>query len=273
MLRNLYAACYAAMLYRGYEPKKLSLRAILSWLSQFDRKDHKPLRMLLRKVSFLSEKDISRSLIELNDKLLERMAKSRIPAKKMIYVQIHDAGSSSPFILNILRDKARLQQRGCHFLDSRDIEGLVGLTNQLEEGAIVYVDDFSASGNQFTNSRDYFAQYIFGNFAEFFLLPCICEEAIEQLERRGVDYLAGHVHYKKDRPLHENSELFPSEVKSRLIELSFHIDPRGGLGYRRMATMIVLYRNAPTTTPTLLRGNPGQNPFRGVFPRSTDLPL
>jgi hypothetical protein len=144
------------------------------------------------------------------------------------------------------------------------------LTDQLGEGAIVYVDDFAGTGNQFCQVRDFFAQHIIGSFPEFFLLPCICEEALYELAKRGVEALKEYIHSKEDRPLHENSTALSPRIKTRLIELCNKIDPKGGLGYKKMATMVVIYRNAPTTVPLLFRGNLGQSPYRGIFPRTTD---
>jgi hypothetical protein len=46
-----------------------------------------------------------------------------------------------------------------------------------------------------------------------------------------------------------------------------------GLGYKGLATMVVLYRNAPNTVPVMLRGNVNQKPYFGIFPRWIDLPL
>jgi hypothetical protein len=50
------------------------------------------------------------------------------------------------------------------------------------------------------------------------------------------------------------------------------IHSRMGLGFSSMATMVVLYRNAPNTTPLVIRGNLDQRSFVGIFPRTTDLP-
>jgi hypothetical protein len=272
MIANLLYCFAAVWRFRGYKPQRVTIRSINRWLYQFDKKDRKALRLLLNQIIYKTENEIEKALVALHQKLLDRLAASGIPPKKVIYVQVHDAGSSSPLILNMLRDAARLQQRGCRFLDSKDVKGLHDATNQLEEGAIIYVDDFSGSGNQFCQSRDFFAQHIVGNFVEFFLLPCICEEAVLEMEARGVEPITALIHFKTERPLHESCNLLSLEIKNRLTNLCFEIDRKGGLGYKRMATMVVIYRNAPNTIPILLRGNPGQHPYCGIFPRTTDLP-
>jgi hypothetical protein len=208
----------------------------------------------------------------LNEKLLAKLEASGIPIKRVVYVQVHDAGSSSGVILNLLRDAALLQNRGAKFLDSKDVRGLSELTNALDEGgAIVYVDDFSGSGAQFCESRDFVAPYVIGTFSEFLLLPCICEEAQERISETPVECVFARVHKKADRPLLPESNLLPEADREQLCILSHKIQPVYDLGFRNMGTMVVFYSNCPDSTPLLLRGNPGQRPFKGILPRTTDL--
>ena len=87
-------------------------------------------------------------------------------------------------MLGMLRDGAALQQRGCNLCDSRDIRGLTELADKLKDGAIVYVDDFVGSARQLGRARDFVMQFVFGNFAEFLLVPSICEK--ERMSWNGV---------------------------------------------------------------------------------------
>jgi len=175
-------------------------------------------------------------------------------------------------MLNMLRDRGRLERKGCYFVDSKNSRGIFDTTTKLQQGAIIYVDDFSATGNQFSEVREYLAQYVIGNFSEFFLLPSICEEAHYQLGKIGVEPMAKIIHPKADRPLHQNSSLLDKATKDRLINICNQIDKRGALGYRGLATMIVYYRNAPNTVPVIIRGCVKQEPWVGILPRTTDLP-
>lgn len=220
---------------------------------------------------YLSENETKERLVKFNDLLLRRLANSGIEPNKIIYVQVDEAGSSSPVMLNMLKEAARLERKRCRFVDSRDVLGLNKAANELGEGAIIYVDDFAGTGDQFCRSRDFVAQYIVGSFSEFLLLPVICEEAIYQLGKRGIEAV-GQVHSKVERPLHENSYVLDFETKNRLTDICFAIDRKGGLGDRRLATTVVFYRNVPNSVPALLRGNVGQEPYVGVLPRTQDLP-
>ena len=270
-LRQLHGCWRATHRFSDYKPQPVTVESARRWLWQFDEKDRPAVLLLLDQVIYLSEKETEKQLVEHNKKLLARLSSSSIPPKKIIYMQIHDPGSSSPVMLNMLRDRARLEQKGFHFVDSKDVRQLHDLTNKLEEGAIIYVDDFAGTGNQFGEVRNHFAEYIVGNFSEFFLLPSICEEALHALEERGVEAVPGLVHSKADRPLHPHSTILDQATKSRLVELCLHMDKKGGLGYRDLATMVVLYRNAPNTVPVILRGSKKQKHV-GIFPRTTDLP-
>ena len=63
------------------------------------------------------------------------------------------------------------------------------------------------------------------------------------------------------------------EDRARVIEICQEINPKMPLGVDSMATMVVFYRNSPNQIPAILRGNKNLKPFRGLFPRTTDLPF
>ena len=257
--------------FRDYEPQPVCFRSISRWLRHFEARDRSLVLRLLDSVQYVSKEDAKELLVGLNQTLLRRLKGAGIRESHVIYVHVHDPGSSSSGILSLLRDSALLEQRGCKFIDSTNVRRLNDTMNELETGAIIYVDDFAGTGNQFCKVRDFLADYIVGTFPEFFLLVAICEEALYGLEKRGVEAI-GPVHSKVERPLHPNSTLLDARIKDRLTQICYQITKRGGLGYRDLATMIIIYRNAPNTVPVILRGNTKQR-FPGIFPRTTDLPV
>jgi len=172
----------------------------------------------------------------------------------------------------MLKEAALLERHPCTFLDSKDIRGLHNATTKIGEGAIIYVDDFIGTGDQFCKSRDFAAEYTLETFSEFLLAACVCEEALYALGKRGIQARAGRLHSINERALHESSTLLDSESKERLLELGRRVSRKGSLGYKELASMVVFYRNAPNSTPWLLRGNIKQTPHVGVLPRTTDLP-
>lgn len=258
--------------FSGYKPQPLKMQIVNKWFRQFEEKDKFSILKLLWNIRYVTERETEDLILSRNSNLLERLSKSNITCKNIIYVQIHDPGSSSAVILNMLRDRGKLERKGCYFVDSKNILELNKLTSKLESGAIIYVDDFAGSGHQFCSVRDPFSEYIIGNFSEFFLLPCICEEALYELGHRGVEAVAGFVHEKAVRPLHPNSSIFGKATKERLVEICTKIDPKGALGYNKLAAMVVFYRNAPNAVPVILRGRVYQQEWIGILPRTTDLP-
>jgi hypothetical protein len=272
-MRDFICAIVAAWKYRDYLPQPLTMRGVLRWIRQFDHNDRKPICELLGHVIYLPEKTVRQILIEQNAALMQRLIDAGLQPHQIIYMQVHDPGSSSPVMLNILRDAAHLDTRGCSFLDARNERGIADLTNDLAEGAIIYVDDFIGSGEQLGDERDFAMQFAVGNFVEFALVPSICEEGLIALEQRGIEVFAGHVHKKAERPLHNDSTILDLSTRDRLRTICNNIDGQIALGHRNMAVMVVLYRNAPDNVPVLLRGNAHQTPYVGVFPRTTDLPI
>ena len=256
-----------------YRPQAVTVGRLESWTSQFSEKDAKAARTLLDRIVYLSEERVQKILVEQNRALSARLRRAGIAPDHTVYVSLHDAGSSSPVMLNLLRDAAGLERSGCHLIDGHNGILLNKVTNELAEGAVVYVDDFAGTGMQFCKTRKFVAQSIVGNFSEFLLVPCLCEEAIHRLGREGIDFYTGMVHTRAERPLHENSPILDQETKDRFRQMSLGIHSRVGLGFSGLATMVVLYRNAPNTTPLIIRGNLDQKNFVGIFPRTTDLPI
>jgi hypothetical protein len=257
--------------FRDYEPAQVTTSAILRWLAQFDESDRPLVIALLRKVKYINKKTVRDFLVQTNQVLLSRLEDSGLSVKSVIYIQMHDPGSSSAVMLNLLRDSGRIERLGCHFIDWRDVRKLNEITAQLGRGAIIYVDDASGTGHQFCEVRDFLAEHIFGTYAEFFLVVSICEEALSELGKRAVEPVSRYVHAKADRPLHPNSTLLQPASRRRLVAIAESIDEQGALGYRGLASMQIVYRNAPNTVPVILRGNIGQR-FHGILPRTTDLP-
>lgn len=270
---QVLASVRAAQRFGDYKPQPLKCGSAARWAAQFRKEERRLLLKLLDRVIYLSEDRTRRILVEQNAALMRRLAGAGVPPDKLIYVQVHDAGSSSPVMLNLLRDAANLEKLGCWFVDARNVAGLNEAMNRAGSGALIYVDDFVGTGEQFCSERDFAARnFVLTTFSEFLLAPCVCEEACYELGKRGIEAFTGHVHSKAERPLHANSSLLKKPDKELLERACRRVRRKFSLGYKDLATMVVLYRNAPNTAPALLRGSPDQDPFRGIFPRAKDLP-
>ncbi len=270
---RIFYSIKAASRFRDYDPQPVTFFSAHQWMGQFDRRDRRIVGRLLDNVVYFSKDKTKETLVRLNDELLLRLANDGIPAKKIVYVSFDETSSSSHMMLGMLRDNAALLRRGCNLCDSKDIRGLTELADKLEYGAIVYIDDFIGSARQFSRSRDFVMQYVFGNFAEFMLAPSICEEGRDELEEKGIEVVAHNIHLRADRALQATSKFLPERDRNRVIEICQGISPKMALGIGGMATMVVFYRNAPNQIPAILRGNKDLKPFRGLFPRTTDLPF
>lgn len=270
---RIFYSLKAALRFRDYKPQPVTFFSAHKWMGQFDSGDRRLVGSLLDNVIYFSEDKTKRSLVKLNEGLMQRLAQDGIPAKRIVYVSFDVTASSSHMMLGMLRDNAALEQRGCNLCDAKDIRGLKEVTDRLTEGAIVYIDDFVGSGRQFFGSRDFAMQYVFGNFAEFMLAPSVCEEGRDALVERGIEVITEQVHHRCDRALNRQSGFMSEKNRERAVELCRQVNPKMALGVDEMATMVVFYRNAPNQIPAILRGNKNLKPYRGLFPRTTDLPF
>ena len=130
------------------------------------------------KIRFVTKQEAVGKLLELNSQVLTALNQDGVDHGRVIYVTTDSAGSSSGVMLNLLRDRGNLERKGAKFLDSKDAIGIQEMTAKLGRGALIYIDDFAGTGKQFIRSRRNVAEYVVGTFSEFFLLPCICEEAL-----------------------------------------------------------------------------------------------
>lgn len=259
--------------FRDYGPQPVTFSGTIKWFMQFRVEDRKVAGLLLDNVIYFSERDTKKILLHQNRVLMANLAQAGLPPKKLIYVSIDEAGSSSPAMLAMIRDEATLQQQGCKLLDSRDALGIYKVTNKMEEGALIYIDDFVGTGDQLCEAREGVQKSVVGTFSEFLLVPSICEEGYRRLVDLGVAVYAGHIHSRAERPLHTNSHLMDADDRFRFVEKCKEIRHKYCLGYNDLASMVVLYRNAPNSIPAVLRGSDKQTPFYGMFPRYKDLPI
>ena len=259
---------------RRYEPQGATFRQLRKWVNQFPTEHRQTLIRLAANLRFVSKQETVKSLLELNKEVLRALATDNVTIRSVIYVTTDTAGSSSGVMLNLLRNRANLERRGAHFLDSRDLNGIRQKTRMLRTGAIIYVDDFAATGSQFMRSRNVVFDATEGAFAEFFLLPCICEEAHSQIAANGVEPCASIIHTRSERPLLGQCDFLSSRRREELVAVSLsYWPPKWSLGFGGLATNIVFYNNAPNTTPPIFRGSIGQEPVRGIVPRFDDLSL
>jgi len=259
-------------MFPDYRPQPVTTASVMEWLRPYRRGERKALIRILSSLRYLTEEETKKTLVTLNGALLRRLNGSGIAPKDVIYVQVHDAGSSSPVMLNLLKDFAHLERLGCKLIDSKDATGFSKLFNTIESGAVVYVDDFAGTGNQFCGVRDILAGLIPTTFVEFVIMPGMCEEAYRRIVQRGIEPYTGFIHSKADRPLDESSGILDSRTRSLVRELCRQVAPPVGLGYKEIASHVVFYRNAPNTIPAVLRGSRGQHPYPGLFPRTDDFP-
>ncbi len=278
MVSELRAAFHALVRCRGYRPQPITLRRFRSWLRQFDPDERRLACELARRVHFISEREVSALLLRQYQELVTRLSNAQIPLSRTIFVSFDEAGSSSAVALHALRDAARLPSTSATLIDARDASRLQERLLQLiDEGdrpfAIVYVDDFVGTGTQFAQDREYVAQFYLGKFQEFLLSAVMCEEGIHRLGALKVAPLAGRIHGRSDRALLAGSGIFAPHDRDRLIAVARRRIGHDGLGWQEMATMVVLYSNAPDSTPGLLTGDYQHLPqFEGLFPRVQDLP-
>lgn len=254
-----------------YRPHKIGLALFFQWINQFPKEDRSVILKLFNSVIYVNEKDTRDALVMLNTDLLNFVFKeSDLTYNNIIYATFSTPASSSHVMLNMLRDAANLERTKATILDLKGTGELYRKTSELGEGIIIYVDDFIGSGKQFSKNRNFASEFIVGNFGEYLLAPVICEEALPKLNDLGVQPVYAHLHTIDERPLHKDNNYLNENEKHKLISICRSINKNQGLGFKKMAAMVVFYRNSPNNMPLVLRGSLGQAPYKGILPRAND---
>lgn len=267
----LRASFVAHRRFRTYVPSPVTFGATWRWLRQFKSENRQALAKVLDSMVYFDEQAAVKALVEGNRKIVAKLAEDGIGYEQLIYMQHDAAGSSSAMMLHLLRDAAQLQLRGATLLDSRSKDAISEQTKRISSGAIIYVDDFAGTGRQLLDSRAQVTPYVAGSFSEFFLSVAICEEAEIEMQLDSVVPVAQMVHREIDRPFSDKSSVLSASERASILSSSRDIFGEDSLGFGRLASNVVLYRNAPDSTPRILRGSQGQKPYQGIFPRTTDL--
>ena len=166
----------------------------------------------------------------------------------------------------LLRDQGGLS--GSKFVHATSGSEISKATRSLRTGAIVYVDDFAVTGTQLKTARNDVREFIDGTFSEFFLLPCICEEAMDVVKAEGVVAIYERYHTKSERPLLPESNFLEAAARERLVEHSNNTwGTTSSLGFEMLATNVILSHGAPDSTPMIFRGDKGQQQWFGITPR------
>ena len=256
---------------RDYEPNagRLTFCRVRNWVNQFPKTSRDDVARLAANLEYFSKNRIVRSLEGLNAQIVERLSADGVQPSNIVYLALDDPPSSSFAMCKLLRDQGGLS--GAKFLAATSGLEINKVTSRLGTGAIVYVDDFSATGKQFRTALNDVRENIGGTFSEFFLLPCICEEALVIVEGQGVVAMYEKYHTKSERPLLPDATFLNEAARVRLVEHSERTWGLGSLGFDMLATNVVFSHAAPDTTPIMFRGNKGQYPWFGIVPRWAEI--
>ena len=252
---------------RVYEPNngRLTPQRVWKWVNQFPKQCRDDVARLAANLEIYSTDRIISNLESLNAQIAGRLEADGIPGTNIVYVSLDDPPSSSSLMCKLLRDQGGLS--GARFVPATSGWKISELTEKLEKGAVVYVDDFSASGNQVEEARAYVQDHMPVTFSEFFLLPCICEEALRRVERQDIVAVYKHHHTRSERPLLPECDFLSDIARRRIVQHSESRWGVGSLGFKMMATNVVFQHASPDTTPIMFRGDMRQQPWFGIVPR------
>ena len=237
---------------------------IAAWLKQFAVGHHRIAGKLLDQTEVLSPQDILQGY---------RQAIAGIagwdvdPAKRVgrwFFLGVGQQGESGHAMVHILREALGLTQ-GAHQGSFPSLTDLPKLKLGTQD-TVVFVDDFSGTGSQFSKHWAMMQELVSGEARMFLLLAAVTATAMEELSRLAdLSVLASRVLPKTANVLLPGNPDFTKPEKDTILTYCKLADRRSPKGWGDCGLLFVLSHKTPNNSLPILHAITGK--WTGLFPR------
>lgn len=263
----MYHAYRLSKRFRSYEPRPVTPIVAFRYLRQFPRDLRHEITQVLGRVSYLTSAQVKESLFDECRIAITRLLQAGIQEANILIVPAHATGESAVHSLNLIRDSLAVEFPELRFHEAGPAAAR-DLVRMRAESAVIFLDDFIGTGDQFTDSLIAWTSALAGRTTRFILVAAVvCSEGKARIEDRGALVQPGLIHSSDDRFLAVCLSACGEESMKRLAVLACELQSRMPFGHGNGGSMVVLSRNSPTNLPLLLRGSDGQRVWFGLFPR------
>lgn len=239
-------------------------RDIRAWLARFSAEDQAVAEKVLDRVILISEEEIQRGYRAALETIPGwNRRRARRPGEWVI-VGFGGAGQSGAEMLRKFREANRLSSDRFDYLFA-SVTDLAGL-ELTEADTVVFVDDFSGTGDQITAHWPIHAE-LAGGARSFIVLTAATEHAVQRImQLANLDELLVAEVLAKDKDIfaEECLDFSPAE-KEALLSYCSLADARNPRGFGRCGLLFVLSHKTPNNSVPILHAN--KPSWRGLFPR------
>lgn len=241
-----------------------SREQIGAWLNRFAEKDKPFASILLDNVQLMSEADILRGYREALEAVPGWNRKKSKRKGKWVFAGFGDAGESGAEMLRKFREANNLASQRFDYLFSSPTELP---SKQLSgEDTVVFVDDFSGTGDQISKFWGKHAEFAAGARA-FLVLTAATQNAINRIVEMEYlhELLVSRVLGTEDDIFAGACTLISDEEKKRLLGYCKKADKSKPKGFGECGLLFVLSHKTPNNSIPILHAN--KRSWVGLFPR------
>jgi hypothetical protein len=247
-----------------YYRRPPSEQDIRAWLDHFAAGDQAVAEKVLDHVTVVSEEEIQRGY---------RIALEAIPGwnrrrdrrrGEWVFAGFGGPGQSGSDMLRKFREANRLSADRFDYLFSA-IGNLASL-ELTQQDTVVFVDDFSGTGDQVANLWPVHAE-LAGGARSFLILTAATQQAVERiLTLDDLDeLLVAQVLGTEANVFSEDNLQFTAAERAIILPYCVLSDPRNPTGFGSCGLLFVLSHKTPNNTLPILHANKAT--WRGLFPR------
>ncbi|HWD37966.1 MAG TPA: hypothetical protein VG944_03905 [Fimbriimonas sp.] len=258
-------------MFRNYSPRQITPLVAFRFLFQFPREVRGDIVNILKGVRYFSNEQVLTLVKTEVVKSIESFLLARIPAANIIVAPANMVGTSSNFVFEGVREAIGSEFPGVQFHLNGPSEARK-FTSLKNGAAVIFLDDFVGTGDQFLKSFRAWSDALGGRGARFVLIAAVaCEEGKEKIEDKGALVQAPVIHTRGERLWQYCHENVGEDQMKRFAVLACELRTTQPFGHRNGGSMVVLSRNRPNNVSILFRGTDGQRIWYGLFPRSDQL--
>jgi hypothetical protein len=238
--------------------------AIMVWLDRFSPPDRDLAARMLDVVELKSEIEIQRGYLE----ALEGIEGWDIDAGKRegqwLFVGFGNAGESGQSMLRIFREATGMASEKYQGLFCSSVE--LVRKNLTAKDTLVFIDDFSGTGQQITKHWPVLAELIASEARCHLLLTAATDHAIKKI--KSETELRLHVSFvlnQTDNIFHDSCDRFSKKEKKSVEKYCKLADRRNPKGWGSCGLLFVLSHKTPNNTIPILHVNTRK--WVGLFPR------
>lgn len=237
---------------------------ILRWLAQFDASHSSIASKVLDNVIVISDAEIQQAYRAALDRI-GGWSKSDVQRTgRWVFIGLGGQAESGPAMLHMFREAAGLESDKYQemFKTPADLP-LMKLT---AADTVVFVDDFSGSGDQFVARWATIRELIAGEARTYLFLAAVTAKALERLQE--VDDLtveAGRQLCEGENVLSDECTLFSPDEQLVVLEYCRRADRRNPMGWKKCGLLLVISRKTPNNSLPILHARSRR--WTPLFPR------